>query len=141
MRIKLYFYAFLKIFIIDNYLATENEIVFNATEGSLFWKVFHLLKTKNDLDIQHVVLASEDPDCTAEDSLCSLITEDIVRHNDLIPYTLMPFSHRKHNHTDVDIFAKILNNLNPSLIIFSSMKHNVLNLLSQISPVLISNHI
>ena len=85
---------YLRIFciLISVVFVSKSSIVLRQTNTSsetphLFWKMIHLLQTKNDLDIPTIMMISKDDDCECFTDFCNSIKRQITEENELIPYT------------------------------------------------------
>ena len=84
--IKAALFPFLFQIIHNNLIVLGKDDILSEEENP-FWEVFHLLQTKNDLDIQSMIMISKEDDCQCHTSFCHSIIQEILEKNHLIPYT------------------------------------------------------
>lgn len=113
----------------------------HATNKSVFWNVVHLLKDNNDLDIQSILLISDQPHCQCDSTLSGSIARDITDNNQFIPYVCISQYHSKYNHNDTDLFGIILKDEKPSIVIMWGTEKSMLEKLSQATSTQTSKHI
>ena len=65
----------------------SGQTIISSETPHLFWKMFHLLQTKNNLDIKTIIMISNDDDCECFTDFCNSIKKQIMEENSLIPYT------------------------------------------------------
>ena len=110
-------------------------------EKDLFWNVFDLLKSNNDLDIQNILMVSEQTHCQCDNSLCDTVTQEIVQNKYLIPYTCISLSHLKYNVNYTNLFENNLIDSKPTLVIMFGSKESMLQKILKTNSALPSKHI
>ena len=113
----------------------------HITNKSLFWNVFDLLKNKNDLDIQNILMISDQTNCVCDNSLCELVLRDIIQNNHFIPYTFMSQSHLKYTPNYTNLFENNLIDEKPSFVIILGTEQRMLQKILHATALLTSKHI
>ena len=108
---------------------------------SVFWNVVDWLKENNDLDIQSILMMSDEPHCQCDNTLLGSIEQDIIQNNQFIPYVCISQSHLKYNPNYTDLFQNLLMDEKPSLVIMSGTEKTMLEKLSQTTSSKTSKHI
>ena len=107
----------------------------------LSWNVFDLLKSNNDLDIQNILMVSDQTLCECDNSLCDAVTQEIIQNKYLVPYTCISLSHLKYNLNDTNLFENNLINENPTLIVMLGTEESMLQKILKTNSALHLKHI
>ena len=108
----------------------------------VFLKVFDKLKSRNDVDIQDILIVSNQPNCDCDNESCDTFKEQIIQNINMIPSRCMYSKNLIRRSIASNSSKEILTNAKPSLVVLLGYDElQLLTLLPALSSFSTSNHI